>query len=160
MLNKLKKRINNLKERINERKRPLTDEEILNYAGSLTKEEKQMYARLYRGIWPKRLSPNKGSFFLFCFSFHAYFTPPIMKGVVNVDKQIKKVVKVCVIGGILYGTVELGYVLGKGTMLGILRKHNLSADDVLTIIGPNTNRKRTITEKIIHSVSTMIKKES
>ena len=50
MLNKLKKRINNLKERINERKRPLTDEEILNYAGSLTKEEKQMYARLYRGI--------------------------------------------------------------------------------------------------------------
>ncbi len=49
MLNKLIKRINNLKERINERKRPLTDEEILNYAGSLTKEEKQMYARLYRG---------------------------------------------------------------------------------------------------------------
>ena len=65
MLNKLKKRINNLKERINERKRPLTDEEILNYAGSLTKEEKQMYARLYRGNWPKRLSPNKGSFFYF-----------------------------------------------------------------------------------------------
>ena len=49
MLNKLKERIDNLKERINERKRPLTDEEILNYAGSLTKEEKQMYARLYRG---------------------------------------------------------------------------------------------------------------
>ena len=49
MLNKLKKRINNLKERINERKRPLTDEEIYNYVGSLTKEEKQMYARLYRG---------------------------------------------------------------------------------------------------------------
>ena len=49
MLNKLTKRINNLKERINERKRPLTDEEIFNYADSLTKEEKQMYASLYRG---------------------------------------------------------------------------------------------------------------
>lgn len=53
MLNKLIKRINNLKERIieerNERKRPITDEEILNYFDSLTKEEKQMYARLYRG---------------------------------------------------------------------------------------------------------------
>lgn len=49
MLSKLIKRINNLKERINERKRPLTDEEILNYFDSLTKEEKQMYARLYRG---------------------------------------------------------------------------------------------------------------
>ncbi|HOA80592.1 MAG TPA: hypothetical protein PKK61_05960 [Defluviitaleaceae bacterium] len=49
MLSKLIKRINNLKERINERKRPLTDEEILNYFNSLTKEQKQMYARLYRG---------------------------------------------------------------------------------------------------------------
>jgi len=49
MLSKLTKRINNLKERINERKRPLTDEEILNYFNSLTKEQKQMYARLYRG---------------------------------------------------------------------------------------------------------------
>jgi len=49
MLSKLIKRINNLKERINERKRPLTDEEILKYFDSLTKEEKQMYARLYRG---------------------------------------------------------------------------------------------------------------
>lgn len=48
MLSKLIKRINNLKEKINERKRPLTDEEILNYFDSLTKEEKQMYARLYR----------------------------------------------------------------------------------------------------------------
>jgi len=49
MLKKLIKRIDNLKEIINERKRPLTDEEILNYFDSLTKEQKQMYARLYRG---------------------------------------------------------------------------------------------------------------
>ncbi len=50
MLNKLVKRINILKERSNVRKRLLTDAEFLeNYAGSLTKEEKQMYARLYRG---------------------------------------------------------------------------------------------------------------
>ena len=49
MFNKLTKRINNLKERINKRKRPLSDEEIFNYVDSLTKEEKQMYARLYRG---------------------------------------------------------------------------------------------------------------
>lgn len=49
MLSKLIKRINNLKERINERNRPLTDEEILNHFHSLTKEEKQIYARLYRG---------------------------------------------------------------------------------------------------------------
>ena len=76
------------------------------------------------------------------------------------NKQIKDVVKVCVIGGILYGTVELGYVLGKGTMLGFLCKHNLSADDMLIMVGPNTNRKRTIKVKIIYSVSTMIKEES
>lgn len=49
MLKNLQKRINNLKERIDERKRPLTDEEIAKYVDSLTKEEKQMYARLYRG---------------------------------------------------------------------------------------------------------------
>lgn len=49
MLNKLTKRITKLKEIINEKKRPLTDEEIVNYAVSLTKEEKQMYSRLYRG---------------------------------------------------------------------------------------------------------------
>ena len=49
MLNKLIKRINKLKERSNVRKRLLTDAEFLeNYADSLTKEEKQMYARLYR----------------------------------------------------------------------------------------------------------------
>lgn len=83
-----------------------------------------------------------------------------MKGVVNMNKQIKKVVKTCVIGGILYGAVELGYVLGKGTMLGLLRKHNLSVDDALTMAGLNTNRKRTITEKIMYSVSTIIKEGS
>ena len=38
--------INNLKERINEKKRPLTDFEELTK--KLTKEEKLMYARLYR----------------------------------------------------------------------------------------------------------------
>ena len=40
--------LSKLIKRINERKRPLTDEEISNYFDSLTKEEKQMYARLYR----------------------------------------------------------------------------------------------------------------
>ena len=50
MLNKLIKRINKLKERSNVRKRLLTDAEFLeNYTDSLTKEEKQMYARFYRG---------------------------------------------------------------------------------------------------------------
>ena len=83
-----------------------------------------------------------------------------MKGVVNMNKKIKKVAKVCVIGGILYGAVELGYDLGKGQMLGILRKYNISADDMLTMVGPNTNGKRTIREKIIYSVSTMVKEES
>ncbi len=56
MLNKLTKRINNLKERINERKIPLTDEEICNYDDSLTKEEKQMYARLLEVINQKEES--------------------------------------------------------------------------------------------------------
>lgn len=50
MFKKLKEEIVNLKERINERNRPLTDEEILEMYYTLTKEEKQMYARFYRGV--------------------------------------------------------------------------------------------------------------
>ena len=50
MFNKVKESINNLKERRNVRKRLLTDSEFLEkYSGLLTKKEKQMYARLYRG---------------------------------------------------------------------------------------------------------------
>lgn len=76
------------------------------------------------------------------------------------NKQIKDVVKVCIVGGVLYGGVELGYVLGKGAMLGVLLKHNLSADDMLKIIESNKDEKRTITLKIINSIATITKKES
>ena len=50
MLNILKEKINEIKERKNVRKRLLTDAEFLEkYAGSLTKKEKEVYARIYRG---------------------------------------------------------------------------------------------------------------
>jgi len=52
MLNKLKEKINEvkeIKERRNLRKRLLTDSEFLEeYSDSLTKKEKELYARLYR----------------------------------------------------------------------------------------------------------------
>ena len=50
MFKKLKEGIINLKERINEKDRPLTDEEILEMYYTLTKEEKQMYARFYKDV--------------------------------------------------------------------------------------------------------------
>ncbi len=50
MLNKVKESINNLKERKNVRKKLLTDSEFLEkYSGLLTKKEKEVYARIYRG---------------------------------------------------------------------------------------------------------------
>jgi len=50
MLNKLKEKINEVKERKNLRKRLLTDSEFLEeYSNLLTKKEKELYARLYRG---------------------------------------------------------------------------------------------------------------
>ena len=49
MLNKIKGRINELKERRNLRKRLLTDSEFLEeHCRSLTKKEKELYARLYK----------------------------------------------------------------------------------------------------------------
>ena len=50
MLNKLKEKINEVKERKNLRKKLLTDSEFLEkYADLLTKKEKEVYARIYKG---------------------------------------------------------------------------------------------------------------
>jgi len=50
MLKILKEKINEVKERRNVRKRLITDSEFLEkYVDLLSKKEKQMYARLYRG---------------------------------------------------------------------------------------------------------------
>lgn len=68
-------------------------------------------------------------FFSFCF-YHAKSTISIMKGVIFMNKFIK----MCIVGGIVYAISDVSYQLGKGRILGVLAKTNMSASQCIDVI--------------------------
>lgn len=66
---------------------------------------------------------------------------------------IMKIIKSSVFIGSLWATSELWYQLGKGRMLGIMRKHNLDVVDMLNLLNePDMNDCRS---KLIKFASDM-----
>lgn len=54
---------------------------------------------------------------------------------------MNKLIKGCVIGGIVYGLMEVGYTLGKGNMLGILKAYGVSATDCVDALSEDNRKK-------------------
>ena len=68
-------------------------------------------------------------FFSFCF-YHAKCTTSIMKGVIF----MKKLIKMCIVGGIGYMMCDMSYQLGKGRILVFLARTNISASQCIDAI--------------------------
>lgn len=73
-------------------------------------------------------------FFSFLF-YHAKSTTSIMKGVIFMNKLIK----MCIVGGIVYAMCDVSYQLGKGRILGVLAKTNMSASQCINVISDDKN---------------------
>ena len=73
-------------------------------------------------------------FFSFYF-YHAKYTAPLMKGVIFMNKLIK----MCIVGGIVYVISDVSYQLGKGRILGALAKTNMSASQCIDAISDDKN---------------------
>lgn len=54
---------------------------------------------------------------------------------------MNKMIKVCVIGSIVYGAMEFAYSFGKGQMLGILKAYNTSAEDCIDLLSSDKRKK-------------------
>ena len=54
---------------------------------------------------------------------------------------MNKMIKVCVIGSIVYGAMEFAYSFGKGQMLGILKAYNASAEDCIDLLSSDKRKK-------------------
>lgn len=54
---------------------------------------------------------------------------------------MNKLIKVCAIGGIMYGMMEFGYTLGKADMLGILKALNVLPTDAIDIFSEDNHKK-------------------
>ena len=47
------------------------------------------------------------------------------------NKNYKKLLKLCAIGGSIYALLELSYLLGKGHMLGLMLAHDINPNEVM-----------------------------
>lgn len=56
--------------------------------------------------------------------------------------------KICVIGSIVYGAMEFGYSFGKGRMLGILKAYNASAEDCIDLLSSDKRKKARFISKV------------
>ena len=52
---------------------------------------------------------------------------------------MNKLIKMCIVGGIVYVMSDLSYQLGKGRMLGVLAKTNMSASQCIDLISDDEN---------------------
>lgn len=89
-------------------------------------------------------------FFSFCF-YHAKSTISIMKGVIFMNKLIK----MCIVGGIVYVMSDASYQLGKGRILGVLAKTNMSASQCIDIISDDKNLR----VKLVKMIAKMTEEE-
>ena len=46
---------------------------------------------------------------------------------------MKKLIKICVIGGIVYAVGNVCYFTGKGQMLGLMKKYDVSASETIQV---------------------------
>lgn len=61
---------------------------------------------------------------------------------------MNKMIKVCVIGSIVYGAMEFAYSFGKGQMLGILKAYNASAEDCIDLLSSDKRKKARFISKV------------
>lgn len=72
---------------------------------------------------------------------------------------MKKLIKRCAIGGIIWGTLELGFTLGKGYILGVLKAYDASATEVITLYSGDSSKTLRFIVKIANSTADCLKKE-
>ena len=53
---------------------------------------------------------------------------------------MNKLIKRCAIGGIALGTLELGFILGKGYILGVLKACDVSATETITLYSGDSSK--------------------
>nr|DAV35674.1 MAG TPA: hypothetical protein [Caudoviricetes sp.] len=53
---------------------------------------------------------------------------------------MNKLIKRCAIGGIIWGTLELGFILGKGYMLGVLKAYDISVIEAITLYSGDSRK--------------------
>ncbi len=52
---------------------------------------------------------------------------------------MEKLIKVCIIGGIVYAVADMCYFTGKGAMLGLMKKYDKSASEAIREISNSKN---------------------
>lgn len=72
---------------------------------------------------------------------------------------MNKLIKRCAIGGIMCITLELGFILGKGYILGVLKAYDVSATEAITLYSGDSNKALRFMAKIANSTADWIKKE-
>lgn len=61
---------------------------------------------------------------------------------------MNKLIKTCIVGGIVYAMCDVSYQLGKGRMLGILAKTDVSASQCMDILTDDERLRVKFVEKI------------
>ena len=69
---------------------------------------------------------------------------------------MKKLIKMCIVGGIGYMMCDASYLLGKGRILGFLAKTNVSASQCMDAISDD----KRLRVKLVSGVAKFIKEES
>ncbi len=54
---------------------------------------------------------------------------------------MNKITKGCLLGLIVFGSMEIGDAIGKGWLLGYMAKHNVSGSDVIEILSSRKEPK-------------------
>lgn len=61
---------------------------------------------------------------------------------------MNKLIKTCIVGGIVYAMCDVSYQLGKGRMLGTLAKTDVSASQCMDILTDDERLRVKFVEKI------------
>lgn len=70
---------------------------------------------------------------------------------------MNKLIKRCAIGGIICGTMELGFILGKGYMLGVLKAYDISVIEAITLCSVGSRKSLRFMTKLANSVADNLK---
>ena len=70
---------------------------------------------------------------------------------------MNKLIKRCAIGGIIWGTMELGFILGKGYMLGVLKAYDISVLEAITLYSGDSRKSLRFMTKLANSVADNLK---
>lgn len=72
---------------------------------------------------------------------------------------MNKLIKMCVIGGIAYELMEVGYTLGKANMLGILKAFDVSATNCVDELLKDNRKKSKFMAKVANVRADYIKRK-